>query len=45
MIKRLINYKKIEENKDLKDKINKLEKLIKILLDKKIIDKKDLEGK
>ena len=46
MIKRLISDKqreKIRENKDLKIKISRLEKLIKLLLKKKIISKEDLK--
>ena len=41
MIKRIINRKQIDQNKDLK---TQLSKLIEVLLKKKIIDKKDLEG-
>jgi len=44
MIKRLINQKQrktLKENKELK---SKLEKLIELLLQKKIINKKDLKG-
>jgi len=44
MIKRLINQKQrktLKENKELK---SKLEQLIELLLQKKIINKKDLKG-
>lgn len=44
MIKRIVNQKQIDQNKELRNQLSKLEKLIKVLLDKKIIDKTDLEG-
>jgi len=43
MIKRIVNNKQQEQIKENKNLKNKLEKLIQLLIDKKIISKEDLK--